>query len=138
MTLGPPAAAPNSRRPHTVGEVSGTKHGVPVDVGIEWLVDTGADVGVVQKSVGDRFDLIPTGASASPTAGRTAILMCRGLTVGFDAEDPSGTLVRRASARDVGVKSADTGSNLIGVDQLADAGVTLGWDPVARSGGLYT
>lgn len=136
MPLGPPSGTPGSQRPHVVGEASGTRSGSPVTVGVEWLVDSGADVAVVQKQVGDCFDLTATGASASPTTGSRAILMNQGMTVGFDADDRMGGVTAVASGRDVGVKSDNRGTNLIGVDQLADVGATLEWDAAARYGRL--
>jgi hypothetical protein len=136
MALGPPKNAPTSLRPHQWGEASGTERGQPVTVDVQWLFDTGADVAVVQKRVGDCFDTQPTGASASPTVGSGGILMVRGITVAFDAEDASGYSSTVTNSKDVGIKDDNSGSNLIGVDHLADAGVTIEWNPMLRSGRL--
>ena len=135
-TLGTPSGSPASRRPHAVGEAEGILAGTPVVYTVEWLVDTGAEVAVVQDRVGQCFDLSPTGATATGTTGGRAILMTRGMTVHVPTEDAMGGLSVRGSSRDVGVKSDNTGSNLVGVDQLADCGVTVEWDPLQRSGRL--
>jgi hypothetical protein len=136
MTLGPPKNAPASKRPHQWGEAAGSKGGRPVTVSVEWLFDTGADVAVVQKRVGDCFDTTPTGASASPTVGSGGILMVQGIMVSFETEDAMGQSSTVSSSNDLGVKNDNAGSNLIGVDQLADVGAKIWWDPSAQSGGL--
>ena len=135
-TLTTPAAARRSRRPHARGEARGSKRGRSVTKTVEWLLDSGADVTVVQKQVGDCFDLVATGASASPTTGSRGILMKRGMTVSVTVEDGTGVQRSAASALDVGVKPDNAGSNLVGMEQLAAAGAVLEWDPVRRTGRL--
>lgn len=135
-TLTTPGAAPGSRRPHAWGEASGPKHGKRVTRTVEWLFDTGADVTVVQKALGACFDLVATGASASPTTGRRAILMKKGLTVTVTVEDGSGARTASSTSVDVGVKRDNAGSNLVGMDQLAAVGAVLEWNPAKRTGRL--
>jgi hypothetical protein len=136
MNLGPPASSPGSRRPYQAGHASGTKAGKPVRVAVEWLVDTGADIGVVRNGVGANFDLVATAASASPTTGGGGILVKRGLRVEFAAEDSAGASHAMASSLPVGVKSTNTGSDILGMDQLASVGVEVTWKPDVRTGAL--
>jgi hypothetical protein len=135
-TLAAPGAAPASYRPHAWGAASGLKYGHPTTRTVEWLFDSGADVGAVQKRLGDCFDLIATGATASPTTGPNAILMKRGMMVIMTVEDASGATRQVASRLDVGVKPNNAGSNLIGMDQVAEVGAVLEWDPMSRLGRL--
>jgi hypothetical protein len=135
MNLGPPATAPGNRRPHQMGRALGfDASGAPVAAAVEWMFDTGADVGVVRNSVGNRFQLTATGASASPTTGGGGILVKNGLQVEFAAEDPSGVSVTVVVTGSVGVKSNNAGSDILGMDQLASRGARVTWDPTARAG----
>jgi hypothetical protein len=138
MNLGPPAANPASARPHQDGHASGTKHGAPVRLPIEWMVDTGADIATVRNATGARFDLVATGASASPTTGGGGILVYTGLAAEFAAEDRStGTACAMTSMRPVGVKSGNTGSEVLGMDALSSNAVEIEWSPAARLGTLW-
>jgi hypothetical protein len=114
------------------------KAGKSVQVPVEWLVDTGADIGVVDKAIGDRFDLTSTGASASPTTGGGGIIVKAGLDAEFAAEDTSGASHTIRASLPVGVKSVTTGSNIVGMDQLASFSVTVDWDPAGGTGTLRT
>jgi hypothetical protein len=136
MNLAPPAGSPASQRPYQVGRALGSKAGKPVQVTVEWLIDTGADIGVVRKAIGDRFDLTPTAASASPTTGGGGIIVKSGLRVEFRAEDHHGVSHTLLVSRSLGVKSNNNGSDIVGMDQLASAGVTVSWDPGGRTGAL--
>jgi hypothetical protein len=100
------------------------------------MVDSGADIGVVRSSVGNQLALTATGVSASPTTGGGGIIIKTGLQVGFSAEDPHGASVTIADTAPVGVKSNNSGSDIIGVDQLAAHAVSLEWDAAARTGKL--
>jgi predicted aspartyl protease len=124
-------------RPFQVGKAEGYKNGGFVSVDIEWLVDTGATVSVVTKQIGDQFDLTPTGASASATTGGTGILMKTGLTTVFAVLDTAHTSQTANCTLDVGVKSNNNGSEILGMDQVGDVTAQVRWDPVAQDGDLY-
>lgn len=103
---------------------------------VEWLIDTGADIGVVRKAVGDQFDLIATGASASPTTGGGGILVRTGLQAEFEAEDRSGVHHKLRVSEPVAVKSNNSSSDILGMDQLAAVAVEVTWNPAAQTGTL--
>jgi len=127
----------SDRRPHQTGSASGTKNGSSVTASTDWLVDTGAEIAILTKDTADRFDLLPTGGSASATTGGGGILIKRGLTTEFEIQDLSGYAKTVHSSLDVGVKPNNNGSDLLGMDQLKDVGAAIDWDPVNRSGRLY-
>jgi hypothetical protein len=138
MNLGPPAANRLSERPHQDGHASGTKSGAPVRIAIEWMVDTGADITTVRNATGAKFDLTATGASASPTTGGGGILVYTGLAAEFMAEDrTSGSTYPITSMQPVGVKSGNTGSEILGMDALSSNAVDVEWSPAARLGTLW-
>jgi hypothetical protein len=136
MTLGPPVGNPLNLRPHQLGRAFGAKRGVQVTVPVEWLVDSGADIGAVRKIIGDRFDLSPIGATASPTSGGVALMLKTGLTVEFTVENEAQGLQQVQSSLPVAVKSNDAGSNIVGMNQLASVDVWLMWNPSKRRGTL--
>lgn len=136
MNLRSSNANHHSLRPHQTGHVAGRKSGTHVRFEIEWMIDTGADIGVVRKIVGDKFDLVATAASASPTNGGGGILIKQGLQVEFTAEDSVGIPRAMRSALPVGVKSSNAGSDIIGMDQLATLNVEVNWSPNSRVGTL--
>lgn len=138
MNLGPPAANTLSERPHQNGHASGMKSGAPVRIAIEWMVDTGADITTVRNTTGAKFDLLATGASASPTTGGGGILIYTGLAAEFMAEDrASGTASPMTSTQPVGVKSGNTGSEILGMDALSINAVDIEWSPAVRQGTLW-
>jgi hypothetical protein len=124
-------------RPFQNGRAEGTMTGVPVRLSIEWLVDTGAMVSAITKQIGDQFDLTPTGASASATTGGAGILMKSGLTMVFTVLDVTLTNQTVNCILDVGVKSNNNGSEILGMDQIGDVNAQVRWDPVAQDGDLY-
>ena len=131
------APTPRSRRPSSPGAALGRKSGTNVREPVTWIVDTGADISVVKKSVGDRFDYARVrGLSASPTTGRGGIIVVSGITTEFEVTDGLGTRKSTSSSKNVGVKSSDSGSNLLGMEQIADAKAELLWNPGTRSGSL--
>ena len=75
------------------------------------MIDTGADIGVVRKSIGDSFDMLATAASASPTTGGGGILIKIGLNALCTAEDSAG--------------SNNAGSDILGMDQLGSLAVDV-------------
>ena len=136
MTLLPPSGGPSNRRPHQLGRLHGTrKTGAAGSVVVEWLIDSGSDVAVVQARVGAVFDTKVTGATASPTTGGAGILMVRGLEVEIQVDSGSGTYPVRVNT-DVGIKSSDAGSNIVGVAELQAAGATLVWASRLQAGTL--
>jgi len=141
MTLQAPSGSSSNLRPHIWGEASGlcAPHGLhTVSCQVEWLIDTGADVGVVQKQLGDVFTKVTTGLSASPTTGGRGIQMVTGIDVTFTVEDPTGSPVSVTTRCPIGVKSDNSGSNLIGMDQVADVSAQVQWSPAPQSGKLTT
>lgn len=135
MNLGPPASNALEERPHQGGHARGRKRGSPVSTSVEWMVDTGADIGTIQKSIGDQFDLTMTAATATATTGGV-ISIKSGLEVEFQAEDSVGTSHVLRSPKPVAVKPGNTGSNIIGMDQLSALSVEVEWKPAARKGTL--
>ncbi len=129
MNLGPPISNSGSQRPYQAGHASGIKVGKPIRVAVEWMVDTGADIGVVRKTVGDNFDLVVTAGSASSTTGGGGILIKTG-------EDVAGASHPMTSILPVGVKSNDAGSDILGMEQLGSLGVEVIWKPDVRAGTL--
>lgn len=134
--LGPPSWNATERRPHQNGQAKGMKNGNPVSVAVEWMFDTGAELSVITNSVESNFDLTPVGGSASGTTGGGGILIKSGMKVEFEVFDPSGSKVLITSNLDVGVKSNNAGSEILGVDQIDYAGAIIEWDPGTLTGRL--
>jgi len=137
MNLTAPFGAPSNRRPHQLGRVHGVgKGGAPVSAKVEWLFDSGADVSVVQDQVGALFTTVATGATASPTSGGAGILMVTGIDIEVQVETFGGHSHPARAQGDVGVKSSNDGSNLVGVAQLEAVSVTLVWSSRYQVGAL--
>jgi hypothetical protein len=137
--LGPSIANVNATDPRPFqsnGSLSGTKNLAPVQIGLEWLVDTGACVSAITHNNGNYFDLIATGASANATTGGAGIIMKRGLTTSFWVKDPSGIDRRKSCQLDVGVKPNNQGSEILGMDQIAHVQAKVSWDPSTRDGDI--
>ena len=135
MNLDPLPGDPTGRRPHQHGSVQGLKNGVPVTAFVRWLVDTGSDIAVVRKSVGDQFDLTAVAASASSTTGG-GILVKTGASVHFTLE--VGHIDQAVScAQIIGVKSGETGSNILGMAEVEAVAGQVDWNPGLQSGRLY-
>lgn len=136
MTLGPPTSKPGRRTPFQIGRARGVdRAGSPREVDIEWLIDSGADVPVIQDRVAKTFTLKATGGTASPTVGAVTMLMYEGLEVEATV-DQGGYLVPRAAPVDVGVKPNDQGSNLLGVAALHAMHATIVWSARRQAGVL--
>lgn len=134
--LSAPSGASSNRRPHQLGRVHGTRtNGTPGSCRVEWLIDSGADVAVVQKQVGALFTTKATGATASPTSGGPGILMVTGLDIEMEIVSANYSYPRRVRT-DVGIKSSNDGSNIVGVAELDVAAVTLIWSAAQRAGAL--
>jgi hypothetical protein len=129
---------PHDLRPFQAGRVEGTKNNVPVTAPKEWLVDTGASISVLTMSNADRFDLTPLGGSASATTGGGGILIKTGLTMVFAVLQTSGSNRWVHCSLPIGVKPNDHGSEILGMDQLADVGAKVRWDPSAQDGDIYS
>jgi hypothetical protein len=134
--LGPPSGNPLDRRPHQMGQAEGSKAGMTVQVDKEWMVDTGAQISAITKNNGDKFDLTPVGGSASGTIGGGGIIVKSGLTMIFEIFDRKGKPKTVKCNLDVGVKPNNSGSEILGMDQMADVGAVAEWDPTARKGRL--
>lgn len=139
MTLTPHPSGADPHRPFHVGAVSGqaSNGSGSHSVNVRWLADTGAAVTVVIKKVGDQFTTNPTGATASPTTGFTAILMHDGLTARFDTlchvcGAPHGVGYTGA----MGVKSDNVGSNILGMDAIDDCHAAIVWNPAVGHGSI--
>ena len=106
-------------------------------VAIEWMVTTGAQISVVSGGYRRPFDLKPIGGSASGTTGGGGILIKSGLTTIFQVFDKQGQPSQVACTLDVGVKPNNGGAEeIVGMDQVADAGAQVEWDPTAVTGRL--
>ena len=117
-----------------MGAAVGTRGGLPEAVALEWLVDTGADISVLRKSVGSRFDVLPFAATASPTTGGGGIQVVTGIEAEFEVHSArSGPQTVRVGGP-LGIKSNDAAGNLLGIEQLVGAGATVAWNPATRSG----
>jgi carbon monoxide dehydrogenase subunit G len=116
--------------------VEGTLAGAPVAKIKEWLVDTGATISAITKSNADDFDLTPVAVTAQATGAGAGIIMKSGLTMFFLVKDSFGTDVERQCNLDVGVKPDDSGSEVLGMDQVAHVGAKVHWDPRACDGDL--
>lgn len=124
----------NGATPFQLGAAIGDDRGGagPLRVLVDWLVDTGAEVPVVQARVGDRFNYRLTGATASPTTGSVGIAM----VAGIDVEIAVGSGPPVAVAGDVGVKSDNRGNNLVGMSTLKTVGAAVCWNPSLSEGEL--
>jgi len=130
------SSIPADLRPHQFGRAKGTKFGWPVDESKEWLIDTGASIAVITKDNADKFDLSVVAGSASGTTGGGGILIKRGLTTEFEVFDYAGSAVKKQCSLDMGVKPNNLGAEILGMDQLNDAGARVYWDPVNKTGKL--
>jgi hypothetical protein len=86
-----PSGNSSDPRPHQQGKAKGQKNGLPVTEDKEWMVDTGAQISVITKSNGDKFDLTAVGGSASGTTGGGGLLVKSGLTMQFEIFDTTGS-----------------------------------------------
>jgi hypothetical protein len=136
VNLGPPSGAASSARPFQHGRVLGDKNGFPVARGVEWLVDTGAEISTVRNSVGSAFDIQSVGLSASPTTGGGGIQVVTGMTAEFEVEHADGLARLVQAVKYMGIKSNDAGSDLLGAVHLAEVGASVQWDPAAGQGSL--
>jgi hypothetical protein len=137
VNLGQSGRDPGTRRPFQDGRVLGQQNGAPAATNVEWLVDTGADIVALWDSVGSLFDVVQSiGASASPTTGGGGIQVVTGIQAEFNVEDATGNATTASASGYVGIKSNNAGNNVLGVEQLADAGATVEWDPKLRTGSL--
>ena len=66
-------------------------------------------------------------ATAKPTSGPIGIAIYSGIDVEFEAQDQSGSMVSVLARGFIGVKSADTGSNLLGMQEISAVGGTVIW-----------
>jgi hypothetical protein len=136
MTLGPSSSGSRPGCPFQQGMMSGTKNGASVQANVEYLIDTGADFATVWAATGSRFDVRPTGFSASPTTGGGGMQVVTGITAHFTVEDSSGNAQQVTSSRYVVIKSTNNGTELLGMAQIADVQADVRWDPNANSGSL--
>lgn len=129
----------NGLRPVQDGRVLGSRvsDGVPSAVDVTWLVDTGADLATIRDKFGRLFQYQKSiGATASPTTGGGGILVVNGLEAEFTVRDQWGNENTFVSRKLMGVKSNDAGSDLLGMEQLADVGAGVEWSPRSGSGQL--
>jgi hypothetical protein len=135
--LHPPSFDPGDPRPFQFGFVEGTKNNSPVTVAIEWLVDTGANISAIIASKAAQFDLASTGDAALPTTGGSGLQVMAGLTMVFTVLDATGVNQQVRCSLPVAVKLTDSGSNILGMDQLAIVNAKVRWDPAALEGDIY-
>lgn len=127
----------SSRRPHQTGRAVGQKNGSHTATPVDWLIDTGSDYAVVWPMVGNAFDVVNAiGVTASPTTGGGGIQVVTGITTEFKVENRKGVALTVRSSKYVGIKSNNAKSNILGMEQLADVGASVTWDPSANQGSL--
>lgn len=134
--LGPPAKKSANERPYQLGKAKGKKAGAVVEVDVEWLIDTGADISTIRKSTADKFDLTATAGSASGTTGGGGMLIKSGLTMKFRILDQNDKDQQVECSLDVAVKHNDAGSDILGMDQIAEVEAEIQWDPKGKAGRL--
>ena len=98
-------------------------------------MDTGADISVLHNAIGNSFDVTPLALSASPTTGGGGIQVVKGIDAEFAVYDSSGMRTVRASGY-TGIKSGNTGSNLLGMNHVQAVGARVVWDPSTGQGTL--
>jgi hypothetical protein len=135
--LHPRSAYPPDPRPFQQGHVEGVRNQLPVTVAIEWLVDTGANISALTWSKAALFDLTTTAGLASATTGPRGIPLASGVTMVFTVLDSTGVNQQVRCSLPVAIKPSDTGSDILGMDQLAAVNAKVRWDPVALDGDLY-
>jgi hypothetical protein len=128
---------PDDPRPFQQGLAEGVKNHLPVTVAIEWLVDTGAAISALTWSKAMQFDLTPSGGMASPTTGGGGIPILGGVTMVFTVLEPTGVNQQVRCSLPIAVKLTDSGSDILGMDQLASSNAKVRWDPAALDGDLY-
>ena len=125
----------SSRRPYQTGRAVGQKNGSQTATQVDWLVDTGSDYAVMWRTIGNAFDVVlAVGVTASPTTGGGGIQVVTGITTEFEVEDSYGVAHTRQSSKYVGIKSNNAKSNVLGMEQLADVGASVTWDPSSNQG----
>jgi hypothetical protein len=134
--LKPPAKISANKRPHQFGSAKGKKGGADIEVGVEWLIDTGADISTIRKSTADAFDLTTTAGSASGTTGGGGMLIKSGLTMKFTILDQNDKDKDVECSLDVAVKHNNAGSDILGMDQIAEVEAEIQWDPTGKVGRL--
>ena len=135
--LGPSSKDPTDQRPHQKGKAKGKKNGQDVEAEKEWMFDTGATVSAITKNNADKFDLTPVGATASGTTGGGGIIMKRGLTMVFSIIGRDGNPKEVRCSLNVGVKPNNSGSEIIGMDQIATVNAVILWNPKTQTGRIY-
>ncbi len=124
-------------RPFQQGKVEGSKKGRPKTALKEWLLDTGANISALTKSNAEQFDLIPLGGSASATTVGGGILIKAGLAMIFTVLEASGSSRQARCSLPIGVKPNNSGSDILGMDQLAFVNAKVRWNPSAQDGDIY-
>jgi hypothetical protein len=101
-------------------------------------VDTGTEITTVWDSVGAIFRTAPViGLTGSGTTGGGGIAFVTGIGVEFRAYDQTATSRPMRALGYVGVKAANTGNNLLGMNHLAETRTRLEWDAFGEVGALF-
>src|SRR5439155_1600776 len=80
-----------------------------------------------------QFDLTPfVGVALATTGG--AIPIMSGLTMVFTVLDPTGTNQQVRCSLPIAVKPTDSGSDILGMDQLVSVNAKVRWDPSSLTG----
>jgi hypothetical protein len=104
---------------------------------VVWIVDSGADFTAVRDCVGRQFGYRPVeGLFAQAANGESAGLVVNGLKAEFSVEDHTGKLRTVQTSGYMVIAPDDSEEELLGMEQLADVGATLVWDPRAGTGSL--
>ncbi len=131
------SADPNDPRPFQEGYVEGVRNHLPVKLAIEWLVDTGANVSALTQRKASQFDLTLSGGSVAATTGGGGMVMMSGVTMFFTVLEPNGSSQQVQCSLPIAVKPNDSGSDILGMDQLAFVNAKVRWDPTAQDGDIY-
>jgi hypothetical protein len=136
VTLRSPGASPHSLRPAVGGSLRGVFGAPAAARPVEWILDTGAEITTVRRSVGEGLGATPTAWTASPTTGAGGIRVVDGLAVSFEARDADGAPRAVTVGGYVGIKDTDRMGDLLGMQQVALGRARIFWDPAARRGVL--
>lgn len=131
------SANPSDPRPFQKGRVEGSKKGRAKTALKEWLVDTGANISALTKDNAEQFDLTLLGGSVSATTGGGGILIKVGLAMVFTVLETSGSNRTVRCSLPIGVKPNNSGSEILGMDQLASVNAKVCWNPSAQDGDIY-
>jgi hypothetical protein len=101
-------------RPFHHGFAEGVKNHLPVTQGIEWLVDTGANVSARTASKAALFDLTLLGGAVFTTTGGGGMVTMLGVTMVFSVLDATGTDQQVRCSLPIAVNPTTTAATYLG------------------------